>query len=192
MTAKHVTLALPVEQSAALIEPMLSRSDELRAIHRLFGMVTSVPSLTLLAGYPMDAAAPAWDMQYPDDNAVLLVSNDSAKRADPRHRVLVIQATPAWSRARLNAPTDAWSRELLTAAAKYVGAWCENPTWLQSHRWRYARVDRGNELANPVLVRLGAGTTLGLAGDVFSAGGGIQAAWRSGRGLGRRMTEQKG
>ena len=191
-TSKHVTLALPVEQTAAFVEPLVPTAKDLRAMHRLLGMVTSVPSLTVLAGYVAEGEPPAWDMQYPDDSAVLLVCHDSSKRVDPRHRVLVIQATPAWSMARLETPKEEWSRDLLAAASQCVGDWCERPAWVQAHRWKYARVDRGNELTHPVLVSMGDGMTLGLVGDVFSAGGGIQASWRSGRELGRRMTGQKG
>ena len=68
--------------------------------------------------------------------------------------------------------------------------WILKPLWTSSHRWRYARVDRGNELARPVLTRFSEGPRLGLAGDVFSPGGGVQAAWLSGSALAQRILNE--
>jgi predicted NAD/FAD-dependent oxidoreductase len=172
-------LALALEETRALLEtlPALAELDSVRA---LLGMFFSVPSLTVIAGYPPGEELP-WVLLYPDPSDVLqLIAQDSAKRRDPRFLTLVCQARPRWSRARVDQPMVDWSPELIEAAGAVLGPWALRPLWTYPHRWRYARVDRSCELAAPVRVTLARGQTLGLAGDLFAAGGGVQAAWLSG------------
>jgi hypothetical protein len=165
--------------------------EEMAGLVRMLRMMSTVPCLALLAGYPREAPAPSWDVSYPEDSPVLqLVSHDSAKRAVPRFHCLVFQARPRWSRDRLEAAPEAWSAEILKEAKRRLGPWAGRPSWAQAHRWRYARLETGNELAGPVLCRLEGGARLGLAGEVFAPGGGVEAAWASGRRLGWRILEK--
>ena len=80
---------------------------------------------------------------------------------------------------------------MLEEAARLIGPWASRPEWHQSHRWRHARVDRGAELAGPMLLRLPGGGHLGLAGEIFAPGGGVEAAWTSGRRLARRILSER-
>jgi hypothetical protein len=98
---------------------------------------------------------------------------------------LVYQAHPRFSRER--EPDPAWPDEVLAEASRLLGPWAGKPEVVQSHRWKHARTDLGAELSAPVLVMLEGGARLGLAGEVFSPGGGAQAAWLSGRALARRL-----
>lgn len=158
---------------------------------RMLRMMSTVPCLTMLAGYPQEAPAPPWDVSYPEDSPVLqLLSHDSAKRAEPRFHCLVYQARPRWSRDHLEEPPEAWGAEILKEAGRRLGPWAARPAWVQAHRWRYARLEAGNELAGPVLCELDGGVRLGLAGELFSPGGGVEAAWASGRRLARRILEK--
>jgi hypothetical protein len=187
-----LVLALALEETLELLAT-LEPQPELASVQALLGMFTSIPSLTLLAAYSQEVAAPAWDLLYPSDSDCLqLIALDSRKRREPKHLTLVIQARSQWSRERLGLPEGAWSEELLKAAAERAGEWVLHPIWQSPHRWRFARVDRGNELAWPVLMRFKEGPRLGLAGDVFAPGGGVQAAWLSGSALSQRfITEDK-
>lgn len=185
-----LVVAMAVEEILGLLGTLGAR-PELASIRTLLGMFASVPSLTVMAAYPLDGPAPEWDLLYPEDSSVLqLVAVDSAKREQPRYRVLVIQGRPQWSWERLETPEETWATELLHAAAERAGDWVLRPLWTSSHRWRHARVDRGNELARPVLARFPEGPRLGLAGDVFSPGGGVQAAWLSGSALAQRILNE--
>ncbi len=56
--------------------------------------------------------------------------------------------------------------------------------------WRYARTDPGSELGAPILAAAGGGARIGFAGEVFGPGGGIEAAWLSGRRLARLVMEE--
>ena len=184
-------MALALEETLALLET-LEPQAELVPIQALLGMFASVPSLTLLAAYPESTPAPDWDILYPDTSEVLqLVAQDSSKRAQPKHLTLVLQGRPRWSRDRLEAPVAAWSAALLEAAAAEAGPWVLHPLWTSPHRWLHARVDRGNELARPLLTRFQGGQRLGLAGDVFAPGGGVQAAWLSGSALAQRILHEE-
>jgi predicted NAD/FAD-dependent oxidoreductase len=184
-------VALALEETLALLET-LATTAELAPVQTLLGMFASVPSLTLLAAYPQGTPAPVWDILYPDTSEVLqLVAQDSSKRERPRHLTLVLQGRPRWSRDRLDLPVEGWSAALLEAASAVAGPWVLEPIWTSPHRWLHARVDRGNELARPLLTRFPGGPRLGLAGDVFAPGGGVQAAWLSGSALAQRFLHEE-
>ena len=190
LEALDVVVALALEQSRELLSTM-PQSAEVAGAVGLLGMFTSVPSLTVIAGYGLELPTPAWDVQYPEDSASLQsIAHDSAKRRAPRARVLVFQARPRWSRQRLEVPAQTWAAELLAEAAGLVGAWVAQPVFTSAHRWSHARVERGNELAQPITVRLSRGQRLGLAGDLFAPGGGVQAAWSAGRTLAERLLKE--
>jgi renalase len=187
--ARDVVVALPVEQTRELLAPVREGGRDLEAVTRLLGQVGTLPCLTVIAGYPLSVPAPEWDLALPGSSRVVhLISHDSAKRPAPRCRVLVIQAHPHWSRVHLEADPSSWGAAMVEEAGRLLGPWAASPEWTQAHRWRYARVDRGAELAAPMIVTLPGGARLGLAGEVFSPGGGLEAAWLSGRRLARRLT----
>lgn len=187
--ARDLVLALALEETRDLLAT-LQAGAELASMQALLEMFFSVPSLTVIAGYPPGAQEIPWDILYPEQSdALQLIAQDSAKRRDPRFLTLVCQARPRWSRARLDQPMVDWSPELIEAAGAVLGPWALRPLWTYPHRWRHARVDRSCELAGPLRVTLEQGQSLGLAGDVFAAGGGIQAAWLSGARLAGAMME---
>ena len=75
---------------------------------------------------------------------------------------------------------------MLEAAARRLGAWAAVPLWTPPQRWKYSRVDRANELAAPLLLSVGE-PRVGIVGDLFSPGGGLQAAWQAGDRLGVQL-----
>lgn len=189
-SAPDVVLAMPVSQALPLADSLEIDDPTLGSVLALLGMVGTVSCLTVLAGYGPKVPSPPWHLLYPEDSpSLLLVSHDSAKRPDPGPPVLVLQARPAWSRARLETETETWIGELLHEAGRLMGDWAARPAWSQAHRWRFARADAGSELTRSLLLALPGGGRLGLAGEVFSPGGGVQASWASGRELARRLTE---
>lgn len=186
--APTLILSLPVEQARCLIQTLEAPEADLRAPLRLLSMVGSLPCLTLLAGYPSTVPLPDWDLFYPEASPVFqLIAHDSAKRPSPAPLNLVFQARPGWSNQHLETSPETWQTEMLTEAGRLLGPWAAAPTWSQPHRWRYARVDQGTELARPMIIPLSDGTRLGLAGELFAPGGGAEAAWLSGRALARRL-----
>jgi predicted NAD/FAD-dependent oxidoreductase len=141
--------------------------------------------------YPLRAASPEWDICYPETSRLLqLAVNDSAKREQPRELVIVYQALPAWSKSKLDSSSEEWTGALLAEAGHLFGDWAARPEWSEAHVWRYARADHGSEFISPVLFELEGGARLGLAGEAFGRGGGVQAAWSSGRRLAKRLIKE--
>jgi renalase len=184
--ARHLVLALAPEQVLRLLDGTPDLPRPLSAIRALLETSASEPSLSLCAAYPEGTPSPGWDAWYPEDSRVLqYLGNESGKREAPPFVGLVIQAQPSWARLRLDDPD--WPAALLAEAARVAGDWAGRPSETHAHRWRFARTDRASELAGPVLVRLPSGGSVGICGDRFAPGGGVEAAWISGRELGRRL-----
>lgn len=185
-TSRHLVLALALEQSLPFLHAWRQQGSVEGALGML-EMFSSLPCLTMIAGYPSSAPATDWDVCYPeDDPAILLMSNESAKRPLASSRIMVYQASARWSRQRMGSDKEQWGRELLEAAARRLGPWAAAPVWTHSHRWRYSRVDRANELAAPLRISVGE-SRVGIIGDLFSPGGGLQAAWQAGDRLGAQF-----
>ncbi|ANM28996.1 hypothetical protein ABI59_04370 [Acidobacteria bacterium Mor1] len=184
-------LSLPLEQTRGLLDTLGEDSPEIRGVRQLLSMVSTVPSLTILSGYAADQAAPDWDVCYPEDSPVLqMIAHDSAKRATPRSHVLVAQAHPRWSRRELENDPDGWKQAMLVELERVTGLPESSRLWCQAHRWRYARLDAGSELAQPLMVQV-AGARLGLCGELFSPGNGVEAAWLSGTRLAERIIGER-
>lgn len=181
--AKRVVLTPPIEQTRALLEPLAAGDEALRSALALLGMLATEPCLTLLAGYEA-VEAPAWDVLYPEESEVLaLVSHDSSKRPSARDLVLVFQCGPRFSRHNLEGDPPVWAERVLSEAARLVADWAGRPVWTQTHRWRFARVSAADALTHPMWIPLSGGRGIGLAGEAFGSGGGVEAAFLSGRRL---------
>lgn len=179
--AESVVLAVPPPAALKLLAPLAGEQREEAAIAALLGMIGSQACLTVLAGYEPGAPRPSWDVRYPDDSTIVqMISHDSSKRAAPRFVVLVIQARPCWSRVHIESADASWSAGLIDEAARLVGAWAGRPAWVEAHRWRFARTDRGSELSRPVAFPVRGGGRVIVTGESFAPGGGIEASWLAG------------
>jgi renalase len=184
--ARDIVLAMALEQTVPFVTS-LPESQGREGILALLRLFISLPCLTVIAGYPPGAARLDFDIQYPEeDHALMLVSNESSKRPESAQIIMTFQAAPRWSREHMDAPKDQWAKELLAAAARRLGPWAASPEWTHIHRWKYSRLDRANELAGPLELKVG-DSRIGIAGDLFSPGGGVQAAWLSGGKLAERF-----
>jgi predicted NAD/FAD-dependent oxidoreductase len=190
---RNLVLTLALEQTRGLLAGLGSGpgAETIRSADALLGQFASLPCLTVLAWYPPGTPTPAWDLLYPERSpSILLVSNEGPKRGlDPSQGVLLlVQARPGWSHSRLEGDRGAGATELLAATGALVGPWAGSPGAQVAHRWRYARLAPSDHLVRPlVLDRPGSTAKVGLAGDLFDVGGGLQGAWRSGRNLGARL-----
>ncbi|MBI5068028.1 MAG: FAD-dependent oxidoreductase [Deltaproteobacteria bacterium] len=187
--APVVVLALAAEQAHELLGTVPGPPPAVASARALLDQARSQACLALIAVYPPEAQPPAWHCCYPDGSRVLqLAVHDSSKRAAPDATVLVLQAHPRWSREHLDDP--AWPERLLEEGGRVVGPWAARPRHQEPHSWRHARHDRSAELAAPLLLGLPGGARLGLCGDRFAPGGGVEAAWRSGRALAHRILQE--
>ena len=185
--APSLVLTCPAEQTRELLAPLAESWEEVRAVTRVLEGVFMLPCLTVLAGYA-EAPRQRWHLMLPEPgSAIHSLINDSSKRPPGATQTLVIQARSDFSRQHLEEETGVWTGTLLAAAAGLVGEWAGEPAWVQSHVWRFARVQRGNELGHPVLLRWPGGATLGLCGEAFNPLGGVEGAYLSGIELAFRM-----
>lgn len=185
LAAPKVVLALAPEQAAAQLEA-LAQLPQVASARAVLGLAHSQACLVVRTLYPADVALPEWQVWYPESSTILqMISHDSTKRSTPRRPALVFQAHPAWSGAHLEDP--GWPGLMLAEAERLLGPWAARPEMMEPHRWRLARSDRSAELAQPMLLELPGGAVLGLCGDRFSPGGGVEAAWLSGRHLAHRI-----
>jgi predicted NAD/FAD-dependent oxidoreductase len=90
----------------------------------------------------------------------------------------VLQAAPAWTRARLENHAEAIVAPLLAELARLARAPLPAPAWAAAHRWRYSLLEA--PLGQPCL--WDATQRIGLAGDWCLAGR-AEAAWDSGAAL---------
>lgn len=155
----------------------------------LYGLASSLPTLSLLACYDTPPAQPAWDLLLPETSAsIQLISNESSKNAAGEKLALCIQAQPAWSRQRLNLPAEQWPRDILREAALLLGDWVIKPDWQRPHRWLESRLDSASRLRGPLLYNL-ADCKLGIIGEYFNPAGGLEGAFLSGRRLADLLKE---
>lgn len=184
--ATEVVLAVAPEQAVALLAAMPAPPPSVDGARALLQLSRSQACLALLALYPPAAPRPAWQVWYPESSAVLqLVSHDSTKRPAGARLALVLQGRTGWSRRHAEDPD--WPAALLAEAGRLFGPWAARPAHTHAHRWSYARNDGSAQLAAPVLLALPGGGRLGICGDRFGRGGGVEAAWVSGRALAGRL-----
>lgn len=181
-----VVLALAAEQTRGLLQTMATPFPEVRAATALLGLAHSQATLALMALYPAEAPSVPWQVCFPQESRVLqLIANETSKRDTGQRRAFVFQARPSWSREHLEDPE--WPTALLAEAARVVGPWAASPVATSAHRWTWARNGRDSELAGPMLLPLPEGGLVGVCGDRFAPGAGVEAAFLSGRALAARI-----
>jgi renalase len=157
----------------------------------LFGLAPTLPTLSLLVCYDTPPAQPAWNLLLPETSAsIQLISNESSKNAAGQKLALCIQAQPAWSRQRLNLPTEEWTRDILREVALLLGDWVMKPDWQRPHRWLESRLDSASRLRRPLLQNI-AGCKLGIVSEYFNPAGGLEGAFLSGCHLADLLKETK-
>jgi hypothetical protein len=179
--APVVVLAGSLPQSLALAEPLVRDWPGAADTVARLRSIEIVPVLTVLAGYPLAGPEPGFDSWHPfETTMVQSIHHDSAKRAAPRDRVLVLHARPRFARERLDDSPLEWASDLLWEAGEVVGEWVSRPAWVQPHRWGSGRVRIGDQQPAPCVLRAPGGALLVLAGDAFGGSPGLEGAALSG------------
>lgn len=186
--ARYVVVAGALPQSLRLVEPCVGDwPGAAPALERMRAIAVQ-PALTLIAGYPLEAPEPDFDIWHPLEATMLhTISNDSSKRDAPRWRVLVLQGRSAFSRARLEAAPESWRDDLLWEAAELLGGWAARPAWVQAHRWTSARVSAEDQMpAGQAFIAPG-GAGVAVIGDAFACDPGLEGAYMSGVALAEQL-----
>ena len=116
-----------------------------------------------------------------DAGPIAWAARNSAKPGRQGPEAWVIQASGAWSAARLEDDADRVLPDLLALFAQEAGIALPGPVAATAHRWRFA-MSSGSDLGalwNPALA-------LGACGDWLN-GPRVECAWLSGTELGNRV-----
>lgn len=164
----------PPDQSAALLETTApAAAEKLRQI-------TMAPCLALALRFPR--RQPAWHgIQCHGHPVLSWISHDTSKRptAHPESSVIVLHATPEFSRAHYTDSEDSIVPQMISAATDIGELDLTRPEGFFLHRWRYATApEQPND--QPKIFAYDVPGPLVLAGDGI-AGGKIEGAWLSGR-----------
>lgn len=173
-----VVVAIPAEQAGPLVADFAAGFDN-RAERTV-----SEPCWTVMACFAQLLPLP--DTLATGDS-VAWAARDGAKPGRSGSESWVLQASPRWTRDRLNEAPDAIAAKLLAAFFTENAVAPVAPTYAAAHRWLYARaqpVAGEPALWDPSL-------RLGLAGDWLLAPR-VESAWVSGRELADRMIAHLG
>jgi predicted NAD/FAD-dependent oxidoreductase len=170
--ARAVALCMPGPQAArllpddsALLAPALARTWE--------------PVLSLTAVYDERVWSAEIDGVFVNDDPILTWVADDGRRRGDDAPVLVAHADPVLSARHRDDPASA--APLMLAALRRVLSLDVDPSWVEVKRWGLARPIGAAE--EPFAYADG----VGLAGDAWAGGPRIEAAWLSGKALGRHL-----
>ncbi|MBY8875744.1 FAD-dependent oxidoreductase [Micromonospora sp. PLK6-60] len=174
-----VALAMPGPQAALLLDPALAEATRAVQAQRW------APALSAVLRFPGRAWADFRGAFVNDHPLLALVCDDGDRRGDDAP-VLVAHTTAEFAGRHLTQPTAAGPA--IEEAVRDLLGLPEPAELVHVHRWTYARpvagpTDRTHHLDDD---------GIGLAGDAFGGRSRVQAAWRSGRDLGRSLAARLG
>ncbi|GAB3680523.1 NAD(P)/FAD-dependent oxidoreductase [Angustibacter aerolatus] len=140
-----------------------------------------LPVLALAAGWH-ERTWPQLTGAFADDPDVSFVADDGSRRGDDAP-VLVVHSTPELAARHLDDP-DTAAAPLLAAADRLLGTGTD-PVWWRVRRWTFARPADGR--SEPF--HLG-DDLLGVCGDGWAERSKVEAAYLSGRALGRALADR--
>ncbi|QYE33526.1 MULTISPECIES: NAD(P)/FAD-dependent oxidoreductase [Sphingosinicellaceae] len=161
-------IAVPAEQAASLLKPFHADFAASAARRR------SAPCWTAMIAFAEAIVTETTIIR--DIGAVAWATRDGAKPGRNHAETWIVQASPQWSVAHLEASPEEIAPKLLRRLEAALGMPLPAPVYLSAHRWRYARSDT---TSGPGALRDNA-LRIGVCGDWLLAPR-IEAAWLSGR-----------
>jgi len=180
LEVEAVALCMPGPQAERLLA---GTSGSVRSIRQAALGVPWEPVIAVAAGFDAVIWDPFDGMFVNEDPTLTWVADDGARRANGA-AVLVGHVTPALAEAHLAEPDRV--REPAVAAMRRVLAIDAEPIWVDVQRWTFARPTGASDAA----YYLDSELAVGLAGDAWSAGPRVEAAWCSGRALGQSIAQR--
>ena len=182
-----VLLAIPAPQAAPLLSRAAAELSEPTVSCNVLAMAAIAAATTMRATWVLmlqfdSPATMPFDARACGEGPLQLVVHNSAKPGRFGLDSWVIHASPNWSEAHLEEPSEVVVVALL-AAFKALGG--PDPQSWTAHRWRYAATD----FTTATGAVWDENAQLGLCGDWMN-GGTVEAAWQSGQQLARQMMGQ--
>lgn len=164
-----VIVATPAEQAAPLLDPIAPAFAEQAR------QAQTAPCWAGLFAFEATTAFPVDALRLKDHPVLAWAARDSSKPARPAGlQAWVAHATPAWSKANLEASQDEAKQALEQALLDLLRV--QAPILGQAHRWRFAQVERATAPNTP---NWDAERRVGVCGD-WRRGPRVEAAWVSG------------
>jgi predicted NAD/FAD-dependent oxidoreductase len=163
-----VVVATPAEQAGALLA---SAAPDFAA---RAAAIRSTPCWTTMLAFAGPLALDQDCLRGDDKDALAWAARNSAKPGRTGPEAWVLQASPDWSRAHLEADAGWVTTALSAVFSQRLGTALPPPIASVSHRWRYA-----NALGQTSSLAWDAERRIGLCGD-WLGGGCVEAAWLSG------------
>lgn len=173
--ADAVILALPAPQAYGILNTTIDEINALKIVREI-DEIQYDPCYSLMAGYG-DHAIPGWDGVIGQHSSIRFISNEASKKEQKQECSLVVQATPAFTRAYYGKSDEEITKALLDELGKIAGNWAATPEWTQLHYWRYSRAM--NVLDRPYMELEFDEAPLALVGDYFY-GNSVGDAYSSG------------
>lgn len=164
--APRCLIAIPAAQALKLTAPVISQP-----LQQQLASVRMAPCFALALGFAERLLLP-FDGVTLSQGALSWIAHDSAKRAEPRHSVLMLHSSAEFARAHFEKDAAKVTEMLLEAFRKtqFTDA---KPLWHNLQRWRYALAETPIE---PPYLQEG---TLYFAGD-WCGGARLESAYLSG------------
>jgi predicted NAD/FAD-dependent oxidoreductase len=171
----RVLISAPAPQAV----PLLAAAPALAAQAT---RVRYAPCWTLMVGFAVPLLL-QWDGLFVNSGPLGWVARNSAKpgRQLADGEVWVLNASPDWTRERLDADPEDVADGLLAAFAAIAGP-LPAPAWRRAHRWLYALAEQTLEVDCLWDGALG----IGACGD-WCRGARVEGAWLSGEALAGRV-----
>jgi len=169
-----VVCAVPAAQAAALLP------DDSR-LHRLAGEVRMRACYALMLAFDKPLPLP-WQAALVHGADISWISVNSSKPLRAGRFTLVVHSTNAYADENLDTHQPDVQNHLLGEVSEVVGFDCDQASFRQLQRWRYANADK--QSASPCLVD--AEAQLAGCGDWF-LGGRVEAAFSSGWDVARKL-----
>lgn len=118
-----------------------------------------------------------------DDSVITWIADDGRRRGDGAP-VLVAHVHPVLAAHHLERPSDVVP--MVLASMQHVLGLTALPDWVDAHRWTFAKPTA----ARPTDCWTHPSIPVGMAGDAWCQTPRVEAAWCSGRALGRALHEQ--
>jgi predicted NAD/FAD-dependent oxidoreductase len=170
-----VIMAIPAPQTGPLAASAGIRFAEL-------ARVRYAPCLTLMLAFdqPTELHKPFFSPSH--GPIAWIARNDSKPGRDKAPKTVVVHATPAWSRAHLDASAENAANALLKSVRPQIGD--AEPIFRMVHRWLYARVEQS--AGAPFL--WDPAQQVGACGD-WAGGPRVECAFDSGEALAAAIIE---
>jgi len=174
-----VALCMPNAQAHRLLDASVMTGELSSALTG----ITYEPVIAVTAVFDEQC----WDdfdgMFVNDDPVLTWIANDGSRRGDGAP-VLVAHVNPVLAARHLQDPASVLP--IVLATMTRVLSLTDRPSWVDAHRWTYARP----MVAHGEPYFLGESHLLGLAGDAWADGPRVETAWLSGHLLGTELARR--